>query len=36
MVNREKKFRLNLVIRGKFYEGIQGWQANYKSPGRGA
>ena len=35
-VNRDKKFRLNLVIWGKFYEDIYGWQANFESPGRGA
>ena len=35
-VNREKKFGLNLVIWGKFYEVVMGWQADFESPGRGA
>jgi hypothetical protein len=34
-LNREKKFQCILVIRGKFYEHIQGWQADFESPGRG-
>jgi hypothetical protein len=35
-LNRGKKFRCIVVIWGKFYEHIQGWQANFESPGRGA
>jgi hypothetical protein len=34
-VNREKKFQCIMVIWGKFYEVVQGWQADFKSPGRG-
>jgi hypothetical protein len=34
-VNREKKFQCILVIEGKFYEHIQGWQADFESPGLG-
>jgi hypothetical protein len=40
MLNRIKKFQCYLVIWGKFYEDvyedIQGWQADFESPGRGA
>jgi hypothetical protein len=32
MLNREKKSQCILVIWGKFYEDVQGWQANFKSP----
>jgi hypothetical protein len=35
-VNREKKFQCILVIWGKLYKDIQGWQANFELPGRGA
>ena len=35
-VNRDKKFWLNLVIWGKFYEDLYGWQADFESLGRGA
>jgi hypothetical protein len=31
-LNREKTFQRYLVIWGKFYEDIQGWQANFESP----
>ena len=34
--NKDKKFRLNLIIWGKFYEVICRWQADFESPGRGA
>jgi hypothetical protein len=34
--NRDKKFGLNLVIWGKFYEDLHGWKAYFGSPGRGA
>jgi hypothetical protein len=33
MLNREKKFQCILVIWGKFYEDIQGWQVNFELPG---
>jgi hypothetical protein len=36
MHNREKKFQCILVIWGKFYDNIEGWQADFESPGRGA
>ena len=35
-VNRDKNSGLNLVIWGKFYEDVYGWQANFELPGRGA
>jgi hypothetical protein len=35
-LNRDKKFRCILVICGKFYEVVQGWQADFESPERGA
>ena len=34
-LNRDKKLWLNLVIWGKFYEDVYGWQADFESPGRG-
>jgi hypothetical protein len=30
-VNRDKKFWLNLVIWGKFYDVIHGWQADFRN-----
>ena len=30
MLNRDVKFQLNLVIWGKFYEDVYGWQANFE------
>jgi hypothetical protein len=35
-LNKEKKFQCYLVIRGKFYEDIQGWQADFRIATRGA
>jgi hypothetical protein len=35
-VNKEKKFQLNLVIWEKFYEVVQGWQADFRTATRGA
>jgi hypothetical protein len=35
-LNRDKKFQCILVIWGKFYEVVHGWQANFESPGTGA
>jgi hypothetical protein len=35
-VLREKKFQCLLVIWGKFYEHIQGWQADFRIATRGA
>jgi hypothetical protein len=35
-LNRDKKFQCYLFIWGKFYDDIQGWQANFELPGRGA
>jgi hypothetical protein len=34
-LNRDKKFQCILVIWGKFYDDIQGWQADFELPGRG-
>jgi hypothetical protein len=31
-LNREKKFQCILVIWGKCYEDIKGWQADFESP----
>jgi hypothetical protein len=31
-LSRDKKFQCMLIIWGKFYEDIQGWQANFESP----
>jgi hypothetical protein len=33
---RENKFQCILVIWGKFYEVVHGWQADFELPGRGA
>ena len=35
-LNKDKKFRLNLVIWGKFYKVVCGWQADFESLGGGA
>jgi hypothetical protein len=35
-LDRDKKFQCYLVIWGKFYEVVQGWQADFELPGRGA
>ncbi|OEU23583.1 hypothetical protein FRACYDRAFT_233758 [Fragilariopsis cylindrus CCMP1102] len=35
-LNKGKKFRLYLVIWGKFYRVAHDWKAYFKSPGRGA
>jgi hypothetical protein len=35
-LNRDKKFQCILVIWGKFYEDIQGWQADFRIATRGA
>jgi hypothetical protein len=34
-VNRDKKFWLNLVIWGRFYDVIHGWQADFRNVTRG-
>jgi hypothetical protein len=34
-VNRDKKFWLNLVIWGTFYDVIHGWQADFRNVTRG-
>jgi hypothetical protein len=34
-VNRDKKFGLNLVILGRFYDIIHGWQADFRNVTRG-
>ena len=31
-LNKGEKVRMNLVIWGRFYEVMYGWQANFESP----